>query len=83
MPISAVGYGRRSPISTASLMYGLTLTAFSISDGAMFLPPAVIMMSFMRSVIRRKPFSSSTPTSPVCSQPSESMVSAVASGRFQ
>ena len=43
--------GRRSTI--ASLMYGRDLEAFSISDGEMFLPPAVMMMSFMRSVIVR------------------------------
>jgi hypothetical protein len=29
------------------------LTAFSIGCGAMFLPPAVTMMSFARSVMRR------------------------------
>ena len=44
----------------------------------MFLPPAVMMMSFIRSVIARKPSASSVPTSPVCSQPS-TMVSAVLS----
>jgi len=37
-------------------------------------------MSFFRSVIRRFPRSSSTPMSPVCSQPSGSIASAVASG---
>ena len=53
---------------------------FSISDGEMFLPPAVMMRSFLRSVIVRKPLSSSSPTSPVCSQPSASNVAAVAAG---
>jgi hypothetical protein len=39
-----------------------------------------MMMSFIRSVIWRKPSSSSTPTSPVWSQPSASMVAFVAFG---
>ena len=51
-------------------------------DGVRFLPPAVMMMSFLRPVIFRKPSSSSSPRSPVCSQPSTS-VSAVASGLRQ
>ncbi|MFC1707036.1 AMP-binding protein, partial [Planctomycetota bacterium] len=33
--------------------------------GATFLPPAVIMRSFLRSVIRRYPSSSNSPTSPL------------------
>ena len=32
-------------------MYGENLSSFSISLGVMFLPPAVMMMSFMRSVM--------------------------------
>ena len=36
----------------------------------MFLPPAVMMMSFLRPVMNRKPSSSSVPRSPVWSQPS-------------
>ena len=38
--------------------------------GVRFLPPAVMMMSFLRPVIDRKPSSSIEPRSPVCSQPS-------------
>ena len=38
--------------------------------GVRFLPPAVMMMSFLRPVMKRKPSSSSEPRSPVCSQPS-------------
>ncbi len=64
-------------------MYGEAFSAFSISDGATFLPPAVMMMSFIRSVIRRCVPSTSSPTSPVCSQPSASTVRAVASGSRQ
>ena len=45
--------------------------------GETFLPPAVTMMSFLRSVIARKP-SSIEPTSPVRSQPSSSSTSRVA-----
>jgi hypothetical protein len=57
--------------------------AFSISLGEMFLPPAVMMMSLIRSTILRWVPSTHSPTSPVCSQPSASTVSAVASGLFQ
>ena len=52
---------------------------FSISAGYALNPP-MMNMSFMRSVMRRLPRSSSTPTSPVCSQPSASMASAVRFG---
>jgi hypothetical protein len=47
----------------------------------MFLPPAVMMMSFRRSVMRRYPSSSKLPTSPVRSHPSTT-VSSVFSGRL-
>ena len=80
MPTSAVTYGRRSPTTTASLTYGDALSAFSSSLGAMFLPPAVMMMSFARSVIFTWEPSTHSPTSPVCSQPSGSLAFAVASG---
>jgi len=66
-------------MTTASEMYGENLSWFSISEGVMFLPPAVMMMSFIRSVMVTNPSSSMEPTSPVCSQPS-TMVSAVFSG---
>ena len=36
----------------------------------MFFPPAVMMMAFLRSTMRRWPSGSSSATSPVCSQPS-------------
>ena len=41
----------------------------------MFLPPAVMISSFLRSVMRRKPSASISPTSPECSQPSASSAS--------
>jgi hypothetical protein len=56
----------------ASLMNGEVLSEFSISDGEMFLPPAVMMMSLIRSTILRCVPSTHSPTSPVCSQPSAS-----------
>src|SRR6266540_2313701 len=80
MPMSAVRYGRRSPMMIASLMYGDALSAFSISLGAMFLPPEVMMMSLARSVIFTWVPSTDSPRSPVCSQPSGSLACAVASG---
>ena len=42
-----------------------------------------MMMSFLRSVILRKPSVSISPMSPVWNQPSASMACAVASGLFQ
>ena len=46
------------------------LRSFSMLAGVRFLPPAVMMMSFLRPVIERKPSSSIEPRSPVCIQPS-------------
>ena len=46
----------------------------------MFLPPAVMMRSFFRSVILMKPSSSISPTSPVRNQPSSVNTAAVAVG---
>ena len=46
-------------------MYGLPLIAFSICSGLRFLPPEVMTMSFLRSMILRSPFSARMPTSPV------------------
>jgi len=57
--------------------------AFSISLGEMFLPPAVMMMSLIRSVILTWVPSTHSPTSPVCSHPSGSMVAVVASSLRQ
>ena len=57
----------------------VALSALSIGCGATFLPLAVTMRSFLRSVMRRKP-SSMTPMSPVWNQPSGSTDSAVAAG---
>ena len=55
--------------------------------GVRFLPPAVMMMSFLRPVIERKPSSSIEPRSPVCSQPSsivpERLVLASCSSRWK
>jgi hypothetical protein len=51
--------------------------------GETFLPPAVTMMSFLRSVTVRKLSSSIVPTSPVCSHPSPGSAVFVASSLFQ
>ena len=70
---------RLSPIITTLEMNGLALTRFSISCGAMFLPPAVTMMSFFRSVMLRYP-SVRLPMSPVWNHPSSSRTSLVLAG---
>ena len=44
----------------------------SRTAGATFLPPAVTRISFLRPVMRTKPSSSTSPTSPVWNQPSRS-----------
>jgi len=74
-------YWRASPIVAAWPISGLpVLIAASMFAGDMFLPAALMMISFLRSTIFRNPSSSSSPMSPVCSQPSASIVSAVCSG---
>ena len=79
--INAVLYGRRSPMQTAWPIRGLPdFSAASMFAGDMFLPAALMMISFLRSMIVRKPSSSIVPMSPVCSHPSASIASAVFSG---
>ena len=51
--------------------------------GDMFLPPALMISSFLRSMIVTYPSSSTLTTSPVCSQPSASIASAVFSGSLR
>src|SRR5216684_1137937 len=63
----------------AWLMKGSALSRFSMFWGAMFMPPAVTMRSFLRSVMKRKPSSSKRPMSPVANQPSGRKTSRVAS----
>jgi hypothetical protein len=58
------------------------LIAASMFFGAMFLPPAVMMISFFRPVICKKPSASNAPRSPEYSHPSRS-VSAVAAGSLK
>ena len=70
--------GFESPIAIAWPISGPA--AFSLASmfaGDMFLPAALMMSSFLRSTIFRKPSSSNSPTSPVWSQPSSSIVSRV------
>ena len=78
--ISAAGYGLRSPITIACDTNLDVLRSFSRFCGAMFFPPAVTMMSFLRSVIVTNPSSSIDAMSPERSQPSSPSTSAVASG---
>jgi hypothetical protein len=54
--------------------------SFSRFAGVRFLPPAVMMMSFLRPVIVTKPSASTEPRSPVRSHPSAVNASPVASG---
>ena len=77
--ISAVTYGRLSPMTSARSISGSCVRPNSIGCGAMYLPTAVLNSAFLRSVIFRKPSPSISPMSPVEIQPSLS-VSAVASG---
>ena len=78
--ISAAMYGCRSPTTIAWETNFDVLRSFSRFCGATFLPPAVTMMSFLRSVIVMKPSSSISAMSPLLSQPSAPSTSAVASG---
>ena len=78
--ISADTKCRPSPSSTASLMYRLSFSAFSISEGVMFLPPLVMRMAFLRSTICTSCVAgSSSTTSPVRSQPSSKAAAVAAS----
>jgi hypothetical protein len=70
-----------TPMTPTSATPGWDSTTFSISAGYTFSPPE-ISMSFTRSMMVTKPSASMVATSPVWSQPS-TMVSSVASGRFQ
>ena len=47
------GYGRRSPCMTAWETQRTCFISFSRLAGVRFLPPAVMMMSFLRPVILR------------------------------
>ena len=80
---SATTYGRPSPKLSAWPISGWATSRFSIAAGEMFSPPDVMMSSFLRSMTDRKPSGSSEPMSPVCSQPSASISSAVRSGRLR
>ncbi len=74
--------GCASPTTMHWLTSGCERSRSSSTAGATFLPPAVTMISFLRPVIRRKPASSSSPTSPLWNQPS-SIASVVAVSFFQ
>ncbi|MFD0660259.1 phosphatase PAP2 family protein [Thermocatellispora tengchongensis] len=77
---SAVQKLRRSPCTTTCDRYGqAALILPSMCCGATYLPPEVLISSFFRSVMRSRPASSSSPMSPVRSQPS-CRAAAVSSG---
>jgi long-chain acyl-CoA synthetase len=78
-----IGVHRARLCVTGAAPISPELVKWYLALGVTFLPPAVMMMSFMRSVMRKNPSGSCVPTSPVCSQPSASIVSAVFSGRFR
>ena len=59
--INALRYFRLSPITHIWLMYLQVANTFSIAAGAIFFPPAVMIKSFFRPVIRRNPSSSISP----------------------
>ena len=71
---------RPSPTATAWPMIGLDLATASRLAGEMFLPAEVMISSFLRSTMRNWPSGSSTAMSPLCTQPSLSIVSAVLAG---
>src|SRR3954466_10765164 len=71
---------RASPTTTACAMPGIPPRSFSMFCGDTFFPPEVMMRSFFRSVMRKKPSRSSSPTSPVRKKPSGVNASAVAAG---
>ena len=61
---------------------GRAVALNSMFCGAIFFPPAVTIMSFLRSVMRTYPFSIK-PISPLRNHPSSVMAAFVASSRFQ
>ena len=64
--------GCPSPTTRHWSTSGWARSRSSSTAGATFLPPAVTRISFLRPVIRTKPSSSTSPTSPVWNQPSPS-----------
>ena len=77
--IRAVKNFHWSPITTMFQAIGHnSRNTCSISSGAIFSPPAVIISSLIQPVISRKPSLSRKPKSPLCTYPYESIVSQVA-----
>lgn len=67
-----------SPTTTAWLNSGsAVLISFSMSTGATFYPPAVIINYFILPVIESTPFGPTSPTSPEWTNPLASTVSFV------
>jgi len=72
-----------SPTSAALPTSMCAFSLFSMGCGAIILPPLVFSISFLRSVMERKPSASMWPMSPVRNHPSGVNASAVSSGLFQ
>ena len=62
--------GLRSPMTTHWSTTGDVITLASNMPGDTFLPPAVMIRSFLRPVMVTNPSSSMSPRSPVCNHPS-------------
>ena len=67
------------PNATASRMYGLNLSLFSMNWGANGVPSTMAPTSLARSMMTRCPRGSRKPASPVWNHPSPSTTSRVAS----
>ena len=79
MLTNAATWSRPWPNVTASAIWGKYFSLFSMYLGANIAPSLSFPTSFARSMMRRCPSSSSSPASPVCTQPSPVFVSRVAS----
>ena len=83
MATMAATNGRSLPKATASRMYGLNLSLFSMNWGAKGVPSSMAPTSLARSMMTRCPRGSMKPASPVWNQPSRSMTSRVASSSLK
>ena len=77
--VSALRAGALGYVTKGVRLAELLNAIRQVARGEMFLPPEVMMMSLLRSVILSRPFSVNAPMSPVWSQPSR-IASAVRSG---
>jgi len=83
--VGVEGYQGGAILAAVSDQHGLTDVWLRLEQvfhrlGATYLPPEVLIRSFLRSVIRRKPSASISPMSPVWNQPSALQASLVGLG---